>query len=115
VVTGLNRNAIGLLIFPRLENCLALSGLPADATPRQVLGSSPVRAFFRRLLDALNAQASGSSNRIDRLLLQAEPPSIDHRELTDKGSINQAAVLKRRAEMVDAMYEGREEQTIHAA
>ena len=115
VVTGLNRNAIGLLVFPRLENCLVLSGLPADATPRQVLESSPVRAYFQRLLDLLNAQASGSSNRIDRLLLQAEPPSIDHRELTDKGSINQAAVLRRRAEMVDAMYEGREEQTIYAA
>jgi feruloyl-CoA synthase len=115
VVTGLNRNAIGLLVFPRLEHCHALSGLPADATPRQVLESSPVRDFFQKLLESLNATASGSASRIDRLLLQAEPPSIDHRELTDKGSINQAAVLKRRAEMVDAMHEGREQQTIHAA
>jgi feruloyl-CoA synthase len=115
VVTGLNRNAIGLLLFPRLENCHALSGLPADATPEQVLSSAPVRDFFRKLLDTLNAEASGSSTRIDRLLLQAEPPSIDHRELTDKGSINQAAVLARRAVVVDAMYDGRGEQTIHAA
>jgi feruloyl-CoA synthase len=115
VVTGLNRNAIGLLLFPRLENCHALSGLPADATAEQVLSSAPVRDFFQKLLDGLNAAASGSSTRIDRLLLQAEPPSIDHRELTDKGSINQAAVLARRAAVVDAMYDGRDEQTIHAA
>lgn len=115
VVTGLNRNTIGLLVFPRLEHCHTLSGLPIGATPQQVLQSVPVRAFFQQLLVTLNAHASGSSQRIDRLLLQAEPPSIDHREMTDKGSINQAAVLMRRSAMVDAMYEGREEQTIHAA
>jgi feruloyl-CoA synthase len=115
VVTGMNRDAIGLLIFPRLENCMALSGLPADATPQQVIESKPVRAFFSGLLAQLNAAASGSSNRIERLLLQAEPPSIDHRELTDKGSINQAAVLKRRTELIDAMYAGLDAQTICAA
>jgi len=115
VVTGINRDAIGLLIFPRIENCHALSGLPADASPEQVLASAPVRAFFTRLIADLNATASGSSNRIERLLLLAEPASIDHRELTDKGSINQAAVLARRAEVIDAMYAGRAEQTICAA
>jgi feruloyl-CoA synthase len=106
VVTGLNRDAIGLLIFPRLENCAALSGLGADARAEDVLASSPVRAFFAGLLARLNAEASGTSSRIDRLLLLAEPPSIDQRELTDKGSINQAAVLARRAALIDAMYRG---------
>jgi feruloyl-CoA synthase len=106
VVTGLNRDAIGLLIFPRLENCHALSGLPAQASAEQVLASQPVRAFFSGLLARLNADSSGSSNRIDRLLLLPEGPSIDHRELTDKGSINQAAVLARRADLIEAMYRG---------
>jgi feruloyl-CoA synthase len=106
VVTGLNRDAIGLLIFPRLENCHALSGLPAQASAEQVLASQPVRAFFSALLVRLNADSSGSSNRIDRLLLLHEGPSIDHRELTDKGSINQAAVLARRADLIEAMYRG---------
>jgi feruloyl-CoA synthase len=115
VVTGLNRNAIGLLVFPRLEHCHALSGLPAEATPAQVLASAPVRSFFRRLLDTLNADATGSSNRIDRLLLLDEPPSLDQRELTDKGSVNQSAVLARRAAIVDAMHDGTNEQTIYAA
>jgi feruloyl-CoA synthase len=114
VVTGLNRDVIGLLIFPRLEHCQALSGLPVESTPEQVLGSSSVRAYFARLLAGLNAGASGSSNRIDRLLLLSEPPSIDHRELTDKGSINQAAVMSRRAAVIDAMYADEEPQTIVA-
>jgi feruloyl-CoA synthase len=115
VLTGLNRNAIGLLLFPRLENCHALSGLPADAGAVEVLASVPVRAFFQRLLDGLNHDASGSSMRIGRLRLQEEPPSIDHRELTDKGSVNQAAVLAHRAAVVEAMYDGTDAQTIVAA
>jgi feruloyl-CoA synthase len=115
VVTGLNRTAIGLLVFPRLEHCQALAGLPAGATAQDILASAPVRAFFKRLLDELNRDAGGSSKRVDRLLLLSEPPSIDAREQTDKGSINQAAVLARRAALVDAMYDGTEPQTIVAA
>jgi feruloyl-CoA synthase len=115
VVTGIDRDAIGLLVFPRIENCHASSMLPADATVEQVLASAPVRTFFAALLAQLNANASGSSSRIDRLLLLAEPPSIDHRELTDKGSINQAAVIARRAGVIEAMYAGAEERTIRAA
>jgi feruloyl-CoA synthase len=115
VVTGIDRHAIGLLVFPRMEHCHPLSGLGADASVEEVLASAPVRERFQSLLDRLNLDASGSSMRIDRLLLQAEPPSIDHREMTDKGSINQAAVLNRRAALVDAMYDGSESQTIVAA
>ena len=115
VVTGINRDAIGLLVFPRLENCHAMSGLPPGASPAEVLASAPVRDFFRRLLDGVNRDASGSSTRVERLLLQEEPPSIEQRELTDKGSVNQAAVLARRAAMVDGMYEGTDSRTILAA
>jgi feruloyl-CoA synthase len=114
VVTGLNRPVIGLMVFPRLEHCRALSGLGTDAPAAAVLESSPVRAFFGTLLGELNRDASASSKRVDRLLLLAEPPSVDHREQTDKGSINQAAVLQRRAALVDAMYDGTEQQTIVA-
>lgn len=112
VVTGLNRATIGLLVFPRMDHCTELSGLPAGAPAAEVLASEPVRSHFRRLLDTLNVGASGSSKRIERMLLLTEPPSIDHREQTDKGSINQAAVLNRRAALVDAMYDGTEAQTI---
>jgi feruloyl-CoA synthase len=114
VVTGLNRATVGLLVFPRMEHCRALAGLPADADAAQVLGSPPVRAMFARLLADLNAGASGSSTRIERLLPLAAPPSIDHRELTDKGSINQAAVLARRAALVDDLYADRVPLAIRA-
>jgi feruloyl-CoA synthase len=114
VVAGLNRATIALLVFPRMEHCRALAALPADADAAQVLASAPVRAMFARLLADLNATASGSSNRIERLLPLVEPPSIDHRELTDKGSINQAAVLARRAGLVDDLYADRANLAIRA-
>jgi feruloyl-CoA synthase len=113
VVTGLDRDAIGLMVFPRLDNCRALSGLPPTATAAEVLASGPVRAFFKNVLEQLNATAGGSSTRIAMLLLQDEPPSIDHGEVTDKGSINQAAVLKRRSNLVDTMYHGTDSRLIH--
>jgi feruloyl-CoA synthase len=104
VVTGINREAVGLLVFPNIEHCRRLADLPAAATAEEVLASSAVRAAFARLLADLNATASGSSTRIEHLLPLAEPPSIDHREMTDKGSINQAAVLARRAALVEDLY-----------
>ncbi|WBR99925.1 feruloyl-CoA synthase [Pseudoduganella sp. SL102] len=114
VVTGIDRNAIGLLVFPRMEHCQALSGLGGAATPAEVLASAPVREFFAGLLRQLNAGSTGSSNAVAMLRLQEEPPSIDHRELTDKGTVNQAAVLARRAAQVEGMYEGGDQATIRA-
>lgn len=116
VVAGLNRNEIALLVFPRLEHCAVLAqraGLPANASVADVLSSSPVRAYFQALVDVLNAGATGSSRRIARLLLVDEAPSIDHRELTDKGTVNQAAVLARRAALIDDLYKGRLAQAIY--
>jgi feruloyl-CoA synthase len=62
-----------------------------------------VRAHLAARLAALN-DGEGSASRIERLLLLAEPPSIDAGEITDKGYINQRAVLDRRAEHVARLY-----------
>jgi feruloyl-CoA synthase len=57
-------------------------------------------AHFQQVLNHLAASATGSANRVARLLLLPEPPSIDKGEVTDKGSINQRAVLKHRDALV---------------
>jgi feruloyl-CoA synthase len=105
VLTGLNRSDLGLLVFPRLDECRRLAGLGPDSGAAEVLHHPVVRSFFQDLLDRLWAQGTGSANRVARAHLLAEPPSIDHGEMTDKGSINQRAVLTRRAALIDAMYE----------
>jgi feruloyl-CoA synthase len=106
VVTGMNRDEVGLLIFPRVDTCRALSRLAADAGLADVLHSAPVRAAFQDLADKLWDGGTGSANRPARLHVMVEPPSIDKGELTDKGSINQRAVLTQRAALVEALYEG---------
>jgi hypothetical protein len=103
VVTGLNRDEVGLLIFPRTDSCRALAGLAADVPLPEVLHSAPLRTFFQDLADRLWRAGSGSANRPARLHVMAEPPSIDKGEVTDKGSINQRAVLTHRAALVEAL------------
>ena len=104
VVTGLNRNEVGALVFTTAA-VRALAGLPADAPLAQVLAHPAVTARFQRVADDLAAHATGSASRIARLTLLAEPPSIDLGEVTDKGSINQRAVLKVRDALVQALYD----------
>ncbi|MBK6865612.1 MAG: feruloyl-CoA synthase [Ideonella sp.] len=104
VVTGLNRDDVGLLIFPRADSCRALSGLPASASMAAVLEEAPVRHFFQNLVDQMYAAGTGSATRVARALVMAQPPSIDLGEITDKGSINQRAVLTHRAALVEALY-----------
>lgn len=106
VITGLNRNEVGALLFttPAVRK---LAGLPDDAPLQQVLQSAAVQSHFQGVIDALAGQATGSANRVARLHLMHEPPSIDKGEVTDKGSINQRAVLKHRDAMVQDFHEGR--------
>jgi feruloyl-CoA synthase len=63
-----------------------------------------VAAFVRERLAVHNAEYPAASTRICRVALQAEPPSLDANEVTDKGYINQRAVLERRAKAVEALY-----------
>ena len=107
VITGIDRNEVAALVFPRADECRRLAGLPADAALPQVLHSEAVRAFFAEMAESLWRQATGSATRIARLALLVDPPSIDLGEVTDKGSINQRAVAKARATGIDAMYGAR--------
>ncbi|MDP7193681.1 MAG: hypothetical protein QF734_10305, partial [Arenicellales bacterium] len=55
-------------------------------------------------LQAYNANQRGSSTRVHRVMLMSESPQIDANEVTDKGYINQRAVLERRATLVERLY-----------
>ncbi len=105
VVTGHDRDEIGLLIFPSLAGLRGLCpGARADAGLEALIAEPAVR---RALIDGLarhNARAQGSSMRIARCLLLTEPPSIDANEITDKGYLNQRAVLAKRAALVERLH-----------
>jgi feruloyl-CoA synthase len=63
-----------------------------------------VQQHFAALLAQMAKASTGSSNRVMRMILMTEPPSMDKGEMTDKGSINQRAVLKNRSAFVDELY-----------
>jgi feruloyl-CoA synthase len=104
VIAGADRDDVAVLVFPDIEACRKLAGLPADAAASAVLGHQNVREEFRKRLGALARASTGGSTRVARIVLMEEPPSLDAGEATDKGSINQRAVLTRRAALVDELY-----------
>lgn len=105
VITGINLKEVGALIFPT-PAIRRLAGLPDDAPLQEVLESAPVQAHFQKVVNQLAAASTGSANRVARMHLMAQPASIDKGEVTDKGSINQRAVLQHRAAIADAMHGG---------
>jgi feruloyl-CoA synthase len=111
VITGLNMKEVGAMVFPT-PAVRTLSGLPAHGSLADVLSSQPVLAHFQDVVNRLATTSTGSANRVARLCLLAEPPTIDRGEITDKGSINQRAVLSHRANIVAALHEGRLPATI---
>jgi feruloyl-CoA synthase len=105
VLAGAERHEATALIFPDVDACRTLApDLAADIALAQLLGDRRVTAAFAQRLNGFAARSTGTSNRIARAVLLAEPPSLDIGEITDKGSINQRAVLAHRAAVVEALY-----------
>jgi feruloyl-CoA synthase len=100
VVTGHGGDHVRFLVFPNIAACRAHAGLTDSAGASEVIGSEKVRAAISLGLAQLKAESSGSSGHATRALLLAEPASVDGGEITDKGYINQRAVLTRRAAAV---------------
>jgi feruloyl-CoA synthase len=103
VLTGLNMKEVGAMVFPT-PAVRQLSRLPADASLHDVLDDPGVLAHFQTVVDELARASTGSANRIARLCLLADPPTIDRGEITDKGSINQRSVLTHRADTVAKLH-----------
>jgi feruloyl-CoA synthase len=92
VVTGHDRDEVGLLVFPSAEG----------------QRHADLCGELRARIAAFNATQQGTSCQVGRVLVLDEPASIDAGEITDKGYINQRAVLERRAALVERLYSGSE-------
>jgi len=104
VIAGINRDEIVALVVLDPDGCRLINPtLPQDdlaATAADPL----IRDAFRERFEKFLATATGSSTRIARAVLIDTPLSIDSGEITDKGSINQRAVLEHRAGLIDDIY-----------
>jgi feruloyl-CoA synthase len=104
VITGVNCDFIALLIFPAMGACAAFLGWPRDADPEEVVKAPRLVREIGQRLDEHGRANPASSTRIERAMLLAEPPALDRGEITDKGSINQRAVLQHREHLVRHLY-----------
>ena len=104
VIAGINRDEVSALVILDLDGCRLINPtLPSDdlaATAADTL----IRDAFRERLTKFLSTATGSSTRITRAILLDTPMSIDRGEVTDKGSINQRAVLDHRAGLIEQLY-----------
>jgi len=104
VVTGHDRDEIGLLIIPNVAGMAKIAGLSTDTPLSELLGNATARQILCDSLAAFNARNPASSTRVARLLFLDEPLNIDAGEITDKGYVNQRAVLERRQTLVEQLY-----------
>jgi feruloyl-CoA synthase len=104
VVAGHDRDEVGLLVFPSPAGAAQAAGVDANTPLAELVADEKVRQTLCDGLAAYNAKHPGSSTRIGRVLLLKAPPDTDANEITDKGYINQRAVLERRAGLVEQLY-----------
>jgi feruloyl-CoA synthase len=104
VIAGLNRDELSAIVILDLDGCRLVNPALAPGDIAAAASDPQVRAAFRERFARVLAGATGSSNRIRRAILLDTPLSIDRGEVTDKGSINQRAVLEHRAAVVEMLY-----------
>lgn len=104
VIAGINRDELAALVILDLDGCRVINpDLPAGDLA--AAANDPIiRDAFRERLGRFMAGATGSSTRIAKAVLLDTPLSIDRGEVTDKGSVNQRAVLEHRATLIDDVY-----------
>ncbi|MCP9761550.1 feruloyl-CoA synthase [Lacihabitans soyangensis] len=102
VIAGLDKEYIGAILFLNGDSCRNLIGENLDY--KEAYLHEKVHHFLGEMLEKFNSQSTGSSTKVERIIIATEPPSIDLGEITDKGSLNQRAVLKHRADLVEEMF-----------
>ena len=107
VVAAPNRDYLAALVFPNLPQLRAYLGAASErhVDDAEFLRCQEVRAFFTELFALHNSSSVATSDRFRRCLLMTTPPRLDHNETTDKGYINQIAVLQNRAELIEQLYQ----------
>lgn len=106
VVTGHDRDEVGLLIFLNVAACQSLA--PNGASVADLAMHPEIVREVHARLRRLNRESRGSSDRIARCLILDTPPDADAYEITDKGYINQRAVLRHRARELERLYQSSE-------
>lgn len=101
VVCGQDKPYVGLLAWPVAAAAKEICG---KTNPGEIVGDPAIRAVIREKFAAFNRTQTRTSSRVRRVILMAEPPSVDGHEITDKGYVNQRATMDRRKSLVDKLF-----------
>ncbi|MCF6179210.1 MAG: feruloyl-CoA synthase, partial [Geopsychrobacter sp.] len=105
LITGHDREEIGILGWPNLAACRKLcKDTNEELSADELIRHPEIEAALRQSLSRFNAAQQGSATRISRIMLMSEPPNSDAGEITDKGYINQRAALLRRKQLAEELY-----------
>jgi feruloyl-CoA synthase len=104
VIAGINRDEVSALVILDLDGCRLVNPKLGPDDVAATAADPVIRQAFRERFAKFLATATGSSTRITRAILLDSPLSIDRGEVTDKGSINQRAVLDHRSHLIDELY-----------
>jgi feruloyl-CoA synthase len=104
VISGINRDEVSALVVLDLDGCRLINPTLVFDDLAATAADPLIREAFRDRLTRFLATSTGSSTRITRAILLDTPLSIDKGEVTDKGSINQRAVLDARSALIDQLY-----------
>jgi feruloyl-CoA synthase len=104
VICGHDREFVTALVFPNLQMCRDMVDAGPDTPARALLSHPVIVSRFTDVFTTLATASTGSSTFVARAIVLEDPPSMDAREVTDKGSINQKAVLAHRAALVEELY-----------
>ena len=104
VLAGLNQDFLAAILLPDLVKCAAELKLARVPTHAELATNSQLQQVLRERLQAHAKRFPGNSMCVRRAMLIPSAPSLDHGEITDKGSINQRAVLEHRADCVDRLF-----------
>ena len=102
IIAGENREWVGMLGWLNAAGCRKLVG--GEAALSELARHPVVRDHVGRAIARWNADHGGSSQRIARVLLLPDAPSIDANEITDKGYINPRLALERRKADVERLF-----------
>jgi feruloyl-CoA synthase len=104
VIAGLDKAYIGVILFLNIDACQKFISEKSGKELENIIKHPSIINYLDNWLIKFNKTATGSSTRVQKYIVAVEPPSIDLGEITDKGSLNQRAVLKHRAHIVEQLF-----------
>ncbi|GGF78834.1 AMP-binding protein [Alteromonas lipolytica] len=106
VITGHNKPDIGVLLVPNMGKLTERFKLSdAEQTSAHLQTIEEYISDVTKRLTEYNETHYSASTRIRRFALLPEPPSVEKNEMTDKGYLNQRALLDNWSELIEAMHD----------